>query len=167
MKKTIHILIMTALMTAGFSTSSYAGHRSDRGWATAGKVLTGIAGVALLADAIASPVDYYPGHHGYSHHDRHYYRPAYVPEYCPPPVVVVREEYPPRGRWIEGHYVQYEERVWIPGETRKIWVPPTYTWERHHGRNIKVYYEGYYRYEEMPGRYDVCVKERWVEGHWE
>lgn len=158
MKKTISIIAMTALLAAGFLTSSYAG---DREWARAGKVLTGIAGVALLADAIASPVDYYPGHYGYRHYDRHY-RP-----YCPAPVVVVREEYPPCGRWIEGHYVQYEERVWIPGETRKIWIPSIYTWERHHGRNIRVYHEGYYRYEEMPGRYDVCVKERWVEGHWE
>ena len=147
MKKTIHILIMTALLTTGFSTSSYAGHRSDRGWATAGKVLTGVAGVALLADLIASPV---------------------LAEPCRPARVVVREEYPARcEHWVEGHYIQYEDRVWIPGETRRIWIPPTYTWERHHGRSIQVYHEGYYRYEEMPGRYEVCVRERWVEGHWE
>ena len=134
---------------------SYAG---DREWATAGKILTGMAGVALLADAFASPEEYYPVH------NRHHYRPRY----CPPPVVVVRESYcPSRSRWVEGHYVQYEERVWVPGETRKIWVPPAYTWERHHGRRIQVYHEGYYRFEEMPGHYEVCLKERWVDGHWE
>lgn len=160
MKKKINIMAITVFLAAGFSTSSYAG---DRDWARAGKVLTGIAGVALLADAIVSPVDFYPGHQGYRHYKRHY-----RPHYYPPPVVVIREEYRPFGsRWVEGHYVQYEERIWIPGETRKIWIEPIYTWERHRGRTIRVYHEGYYRYEKMPGRYDICLKERWVEGHWE
>ena len=151
MKKTASILIIAVMLTAGFATPAYSdhhrhGHRSDRGWATVGKALTGMAGVALLADLIASPVCY-----------REYQpRPLYVERPCPPPA-----------RWVEGHYVQYEERIWIPGENRKIWIEPIYTWERHHGRNIRVYHEGYYRYEEMPGRYDICVKERWVEGHWE
>lgn len=155
---------MTAFLAAGFSASSYAG---DREWARAGKVLTGVAGVALLADILTSPVHYSYGHSGYRHHDRHY-RPHHAPRFCPPPVVVVREEYrPPRARWVEGYYEQYEERVWIPGETRKIWIEPSYTWERHHGRNRRVYQEGYYRYEEMTGRYDIILKKRWVEGHWE
>ena len=151
MKKTATILFVTVILAAGFVTPAYAdhhrhGHGGDRGWATAGKVLTGVAGVALLADLIASPVCY-----------REYHpRTVYVERSCPPPA-----------RWIEGHYVQYEDRVWIPGENRRIWVEPAYTWESHHGRNIRVYHEGYYRFEEMPGHYEMRMREQWVDGHWE
>ena len=69
----------------------------------------------------------------------------------------------PRG-YRGGHYETRYERVWIPGELRRIWVPPVYEWRYDScGRRIRVIcQEGFYRTERAPGRYHTEARRVWV-----
>jgi hypothetical protein len=137
MKKILAIIVATGLLAATTAAPASAG---DRGWATAGKILTGIIGLNILGHAIANSYPY----------------PA--PVYGPPP----RAYYPPEQVWVPGHYETRIQRQWIPGhweierfdrygrgddedddyrrETRRVWIP------------------GHYREAEMSV---------WIPGHWE
>ena len=138
MKKTLAILVATGLLAATAVTPASAG---DRGWATAGKILTGIIGLNILGHAIANSYPY----------------PA--PVYGPPP----RTYYPPEQVWVPGHYETRIQRQWIPGhweierfdrydrgddyddddyrrDTRRIWIP---------------------------GHYSNVEMSVWIPGHWE
>ncbi|MBI3850615.1 MAG: hypothetical protein HY298_10150 [Verrucomicrobia bacterium] len=70
------ILAVTLLAFAG--TNIQTASAGDREWATAGKVLTGIAAASIIANAI----DYRPGYYAPT-----YYPPAPPVYYAPPPVV--------------------------------------------------------------------------------
>ena len=137
MRKTILTLVLTGLVIAG-NQGAYA---RDKDWATAGKILTGIIGLGILADAVAEP-----SRPVYS--QTTYYSSSSTN--CQP----------------QGHYESYNEQVWIPGETRKYWVDPVYETRCHHGRRIYVLVrEGYYQYETLPGHYEVRTATRWVNGY--
>lgn len=98
--KAVAVIAAVALGTAAAPTKSYAG---DREWATAGKVLTGIAAVGLIASLASQPAHCAP----------------------PPP----RCE-PPR-QWIPGHYEIQRDRVCIPPHWETIVEPAQYEWVRH------------------------------------
>ncbi len=140
MKKIVAIIVAAGLLGAMAVSPALAG---DHGWATAGKILTGVIGLHILGNAIANPYAY----------------PA--PAYAPPP----RVYYPPEQVWVPGHYETRLDRQWVPGhweieragrdhygdddydddnyrrgETRRFWVPGHY-------RNVEV--------------------RMWVPGHWE
>lgn len=110
MKKILAIPVAAVLLVAMAAAPVHAG---DRGWATAGKILTGILGVTILGNAIAHS-------HAY---------PA--PVYAPPP----RVYYPPEVVWVPGRYETHYERRWVPGyweierfgrHSRRMWVPGYY-----------------------------------------
>jgi hypothetical protein len=153
MKRTILTLLITSFL---FSTSSKAFAR-DKDWAAAGKVLTGIIGLGILADALDST----------PHHYEHpYNRYAVRPYYCPPPVVSCP---PPcvNNRWIPGHYEIVEQQVFIPGETRRLWVDPQYVREWHNGCPVYIQVKnGHYRCETTPGHYETRSVQQWVDGYW-
>lgn len=85
--------IMAIVLAAGILTTTVPGRASagDREWATAGKIMTGILGVTILGNALAS-------------------QPA--PAYAPPPRVRYQE---PEQVWVRGHYEVRTERQWVPG----------------------------------------------------
>lgn len=147
MKKVLAIFIVAVVLTAA-AVPAFAG---DHGWATAGKVLTGIVGLNILGHALAAPYDY----------------PYYDPYYSYPPPAYA---YPPRGYypdgpvWVPGHYEVRLQRQWVPGH----WG---YEGRRSRGDDYDYDDEGNYRYESrrvwIPGHYrDVEVKV-WIPGHWE
>lgn len=76
MKKTIAI-ILCLMFGASFLQSAFAG---DREWATAGKILTGIIGASILADALDS-----------GHSSQPYYGPQRAYRYAAP---IYQEETP-------------------------------------------------------------------------
>jgi len=142
MKKLIAIAAMAAFLAALAPSPALAG---DRGWATAGKILTGIIGVTILGNAIANSQPY----------------PA--PVYAPAP----RVYYPPEEVWVPGRYEGRIERRWVPGHWEIEGAGRSYGdddygdryddgYRRDRGRRIWV--PGYYR--------DVEVRV-WIPGHWE
>jgi len=140
MKKTLAIIVAAALLAAVGPAPASAG---DHGWATAGKILTGIIGVSILGNAIANSYPY----------------PA--PVYAPPP----RVYYPPEQVWIPGHYETRIERQWVPGHweiERYGRRPPGYgdgDYDDDYGYQARrVWVPGYYRDAE------VSV---YIPGHWE
>lgn len=143
MKNLISTLIFTGMLAGSLSTGAEA---RDRDWAVAGKVLTGFIGAAIIADAI-SDSDYH--HREYREHQRH------------------RSECYRHSNWIPGHYERYEEQVWIPGETVKVWIEPEYRWENRCGMTVQVFYEGHYVYNTYPGHYETVCRERWVDGYYQ
>ena len=146
MKKCGFTLLVLSIL-CGMTSNAYAG---DKEWAAAGKILTGFIGLNILAEAIhdSSPVTYV----------------SRRPDRCYRNTV---RYYEPRQCWVPGHYQIVQERVWIPGETRKIWVPAKYCWKWRNGRKVKVRVrDGYYRYENVDGHYETVKKKIWVEGYW-
>jgi hypothetical protein len=142
MKKILAIIVAAALLTAVAASPSSAG---DRGWATTGKILTGIIGLNILGHALTAPYYYsYPA-------------PVYA--------------YPPRGYspyepvWIPGHYEARIQRQWIPGH----WEIERYV--RHHGEDEYEYDDDDYRHEArrvwIPGHYRNVEVRVWIPGHWE
>lgn len=140
MKKLIAIAAMAAFLAALAPSPALAG---DRGWATAGKILTGIIGVTILGNAIANSQPY----------------PA--PVYAPAP----RVYYPPEEVWVPGRYESRIERRWVPGHWEIEGAGRHYGdddygdryddgYRRDRGRRIWV--PGYYR--------DVEVRV-WIPGH--
>lgn len=82
-------------------------------------------------------------------------------ETCPPIDTRVPRDF--RGN-RRGHYETRYERVWVPGEIRRVWVPPVYEWRYDScGRRIRVVCQaGYYRNERCPGRYEQRAVRVWV-----
>lgn len=139
MKKFLAIIVAAALITIVTAPPASAG--GDHGWATAGKILTGIIGLNILGHAIAHS-HAYPG-----------------PAYGPPPAAYY---YPREQVWVPGHY---ESRI------RSQWVPGHWEIERfdrdHRGRD----HDEDYRYETrrvwIPGHYTDVEVTVWIPGHWE
>ena len=63
-----------------------------------------------------------------------------------------------------GYYETRYERVWVPGEVRRVWVPPVYEWRYDScGRRVRVVCQaGYYRNERSPGYYERQAVRVWV-----
>jgi hypothetical protein len=139
MKKILAIIVAVGLLTAVAASPSSAG---DRGWATAGKILTGIIGLNILGHALAQPYYAYP-----------------APAYAYPP----RTYYPAEQVWVPGHYESRFQRRWIPGH----WEIESYG--RYHGEDD--YEDDDYRYEArrvwVPGHYRDVEVRVWIPGHWE
>jgi hypothetical protein len=139
MKKILAIIVAAVLLTAVAVPPASAG---DRGWATAGKILTGIIGLNILGHALAQPYYAYP-----------------APVYAYPP----RTYYPHEQFWVPGHYEPRIQRQWIPGH----WEIERYG--RDYGEDD--YDDDDYRYEArrvwIPGHYRDIEVRVWIPGHWE
>lgn len=140
MKKILAIPIAAVLLATMTAAPVHAG---DRGWATAGKILTGIIGVTILGNALANA-------HAY---------PA--PVYAPPP----RAYYPPEVVWVPGRYETRLEKRWVPGH----WEIERFG--RHgHDDDDGYYYDDHRRRERrvwIPGHYETVEVTAWIPGHWE
>jgi hypothetical protein len=123
----------------------------DKEWAVAGKVMVGLAALAIISDAVAD------------------YHPVVVPASPPRRVIHVRA---PRQVWVEGRYIEVVRKVWVPGHFEKTWVPPV------RGRAwVTTRYGGYWRetivrpgfHREVwcPGQFVAKRETEWVPGHWE
>lgn len=137
MKRWIATAVAAAFLAAAASTPALAG---DRGWATAGKILTGILGVTILGNAIANA------------------RPYPVPVYVPPPPGY----YPPEDVWVPGHYEARVENRWIPGH----WEFETFGRDYDGGYGGR-YGRRHARRVWMPGHYGDVEISVWIPGHWE
>lgn len=147
MKKAV-ILLSAVMIAAAPLRSSLAG---DKEWATAGKVMVGLAALAIITDAVAD------------HHTVHVS--------APPPRRVIHVQ-SPRRVWVEGRYVEVVSKVWIPAYSERIWVPPLRErvwvatpcggcWRQ------TVVRPGFYSNVRHRGRYVDQRETRWVPGHWE
>ncbi|MCC6406862.1 MAG: hypothetical protein IT453_06835 [Planctomycetes bacterium] len=70
--------------------------------------------------------------------------------------------------WVPGHYETREERVWVAGECRRVWVEPVYGWRTdYRGCRSRVQLRaGYWETIEEPGHYETRRVQVWVEGYW-
>ncbi|OGP35220.1 MAG: hypothetical protein A2X88_03660 [Deltaproteobacteria bacterium GWC2_65_14] len=140
MKKILAILVAVALVAVMTATPARAG---DRGWATTGKILTGIIGVTILGNAIANAQAYH------------------APVYAPPP----RVYYPPEQVWVPGRYETRYERRWVPGHWEierfdrhgRGYDDDSYD-DRPGRRGRRVW---------IPGYYDRVEMTVWIPGHWQ
>jgi len=137
--KVVAVAASLALITAAVPTKSYAG---DDEWATAGKVLTGVAAVGLIA-ILASQADGHTSVHA---------------SYGAPP---------PR-QWIPGHYECRRERVCHPAHWDTVVDPAQYGWVRHGCRweYVMVKPECVRRIW-VPERTEWREAKVWVPGHFE
>jgi len=73
-----------------------------------------------------------------------------------------------RAVWVPGHFERVERRVWVPGGTRREWIPPVTrrvcnSW----GVSIEVVVRpGRWVLVPEPGRYEVRCEEVWIPGAW-
>ncbi len=148
MKRTV-ILLMALAMAVVPLRNSFAG---DKEWATAGKVMAGLAALAILSEVVLD--------------DHHVVR---APAPHPRRVIVVRA---PRRVWVEGRYVEvvreewvpgYAERQWVPAARQRIWVatPRGGYWRE------AIVRPGHYVTVRHPGRKVLRRDREWVPGHWE
>jgi hypothetical protein len=141
MKKLIAIAATAAFLAASVPSPALAG---DRGWATAGKILTGIIGVTILGNAIANSQPY----------------PA--PVYAPAP----RGYYPPEEVWVPGRYESRIERRWVPGHWEIEGAGRYYDDD-----DGDRYDHGYGKHRAhriwVPGHYRDVEVRVWIPGHWE
>jgi hypothetical protein len=123
MKKIILTLSILALLLAS-TEKAQAGDCS-----TAGAILVGAVGAAILADAILDD-----GYHTVSHH--YYSQPVYP---------------------VAQSYVQYTpcNQVWVPARSYQVWIPAQYGYEYRHGCRVRVLLcQGYYEWQTIPGHYE-------------
>lgn len=74
---------------------------------------------------------------------------------------------PPR-QWVPGHYDWVEEQIWVPGRTRREWVPAVYeTRYDDCGNPYRVLVcAGYYHTVQEPGYYRTQRRKVWHDGYW-
>jgi hypothetical protein len=142
MKKVIAIAAAAIFLAALAPSPALAG---DRGWATAGKILTGIIGVTILGNAIANSQPY----------------PA--PVYAPPP----RAYYPPAEVWVPGYYESRIESRWVPGHWEIESAGRHYGDDDYGGRYGNDYGRDRGRRVWVPGYYRDVEVRVWIPGHWE
>jgi len=148
MMKKAFILLSAIAFAAVPLRSSVAG---DKEWATAGKVMVGLAALAVISDLVA---------------DQH---PVCVP--APQPRRVIRV-HAPRRVWVEGRHVQVVRKVWVPGYFERVWVPPVRervwvaTSFNGHWQETVVR-PGFHRKVWRPGHYTHSRETRWIPGHWQ
>ena len=174
--KLIAITVIMALIGTMWVPKAHAG---DKEWATAGKILTGIAALSILS---AAAEDHHDNHYNYSrsrpYRDNSSYnrRRVYQAEPVYHDTRVYRHEAPRRRarnkHWVPGHYVTENVRVWVPGQKIKTWVEPRYekVWvgnNRHGHWEDVIVTDGYWTYEYLKGHYEIQRNQRWVPGYWE
>jgi len=142
MKKLVAIAAAAAFLAALAPSPALAG---DRGWATAGKILTGIIGVTILGNAIANSHSY----------------PATV--YAPAP----RGYYPPEDVWVPGRYESRIERRWVPGHWEIEGAGRRYGDDDYGDRYDDGYGRDRGRRIWVPGHYRDIEVRVWIPGHWE
>ena len=159
--KVITIGLVMALLSCLFvQNTAYAG---DKEWATAGKVLAGVVGLAAVQQIAKN----------HRTNDRYYSRTHYgTPVHREKRVYYHNApRYRVRKIWVHGKYLIEKVKVWVPGAEEKIWVPPRYERQwietRRGGYWEDVLVEdGHWRYEQQPGYYEVHTERRWVPGYW-
>ena len=161
--KTIAIGLVIALVS-GFwiQNTAYAG---DKEWATAGKILAGVVGLAAVQQIAKNQ-----RHDGYNRRTVYYGAPTHRQKrvyYHRAPRRIHRQ----RRIWVPGRHITEEVKVWVPGVEEKIWVPPRYErqWvaDRRGGYWEEVLVEeGHWRYERQPGHFEIHTQRRWVSGYW-
>lgn len=137
MKRIVAIIAAATLLAAMAPAAAEAG---QGGWATTGKILTGIIGLSILGNALAYP---YP-----------------APVYAPPPRVYYE---PPEQVWVPGHYRTRLERRWVPGHwesNRGGYDDDDDDYGPRGGRG------GGHR-AWVPGHYETSEIQVWIPGHWE
>lgn len=137
MKKILAMTVAACLVGTMATFPAYAG---DRGWDTAGQILTGFIGLSILAHTLS---------HSY---------PYPEPVYAPSP----RDYYPPGQVWVPGHYESRMERQWVPGH----WEAERNGRHRQGDYDDDDYGHGARRYW-VPGHYRNIEVSVWVPGHWE
>lgn len=132
MKKLIAIVLTVGLLAAPMAASA-----GDHGWATAGKILTGVIGLNILGHAIAN---------------------SYEPVYVPAPRVYYA---PPEAVWVPGRYVTRYDRQWVPGH----WEEERYSRRGDYDDDDDGYTRSQRVW--VPGRYEEIRTRVWIPGHWE
>ena len=74
----------------------------------------------------------------------------------------------PRRAWVPGHFETREEKVWVEGSERQVWVAPVYDWRYDHcGRPYRVQLEvGHWTCVRSPGHFECRKVQVWVAGRW-
>jgi hypothetical protein len=140
--------------------TAYAG---DKEWATAGKILAGVVGAAIIHKIATS--------------DDNNRQVVVQRRYTGTTVRRVRYVRSPQRTWVPGHYEIRAERIWIEGYWEEVWIPPEYKqirvthYDRHgrpytvwkqvlvrEGHHEKIWHEGYWETREV---------REWIPGHWE
>lgn len=85
---------------------------------------------------------------------------AFVGVWAPPPA--------PRRIWVPAFTEVVHERVYVPGATRQVWVPPRYGKRTDPcGRRVRVELSpGHWRTEREPGRWETVARTVHHPGHW-
>lgn len=71
--------------------------------------------------------------------------------------------------WVPAHFETREERVWVEGRERQVWVAPVYDWRYDHcGRPYRVQLEvGHWTCVRDPGHFECRKVQVWVCGRYE
>lgn len=139
--------------------AAYAG---DKEWATAGKILAGVAAAAIIHEVATS---------------RSSDRVIVERRYGTTPIRNVRYVQSPQRVWVPGHYEIRTERHWVQGWWEQVWIEPEYkrvraTHYNRHGRASIVWKEVLVsegRYERVwhEGYWETRQVREWVPGHYE
>ena len=92
---------------------------------------------------------------GGRHHDRHDRHRHVHTSHC------VRQH--------AGHYQEVQDRVWVPGCERRVWIQPEYRYvvdSCGHRRQILLR-QGYWDVVQDEGHYEITTRRVWVPGHTE
>ncbi len=75
----------------------------------------------------------------------------------------------PRRNWVPAHFETREERVWVEGTERQVWIAPVYDWRYDHcGRPYRVQLEvGHWTCVRSPGHFECRKVQVWVGGCWD
>jgi len=154
------ILIAAMAIVALPKPTAYAG---DKEWATAGKILAGVVGAAIIHEAVTS-----------GHRDRHVEVHRRYPGRT---VRRVRYVQSPKRYWVPGHNEIRTVRTWVEGYWEEVYVPPEYKRVRvtkygPRGRTITVWKEilvreGYHEKIWHKGYWETHEVREWVPGYWE
>jgi hypothetical protein len=172
MKRTILVITIVAAMVFGFMgtySTAYAGHYRNSGhhnnyshhsdgWETAGLIIAGAVGLAVVADALSTPTYSAP----------YYTQSTYVypsaPYYTQQTYIVQ----PAARMWVDGYYVESPQQLWVAGYYTTRWVGPVYDWVwTEGGRRQVLVSQGYQEKVWVPGCYKTQYVQTWVPGHWQ
>ena len=70
--------------------------------------------------------------------------------------------------YVPGHHEDVVREVWVPGQTKRVWVPPEYQVVHDScGRRREILVRpGYWREHCEPGHFETRSERVWVPGHW-
>ncbi len=146
MRKALILLSATVIAVVPLRNSN----AGDREWATAGKVMAGLATLAIIGDLVADQ------------------SPVYVT--APPPRRVIRV-YTPTRVWVEGRHVEIVRKRWVTGHFERTWAPPARQriWvatPRGGYWQDTIVRPAFGRRVWRPGYYVRRRETQWVPGHW-